>query len=148
MWGIEPPPSSKFLELDGARLDLAQPGVGDPLYVPAAQFAFEHTLGVADPVEAEMADIWLGRQERHRNLVAQLAPLELGVEDHGEFVSRPEARGALRRADDDRARLGAEPLESFRRLPGMVDPAYRNRVRFGPESFDLVERQVRPRGNH
>ena len=41
--------------------DLLDPRAGHPLDVVLAHFAFEQALGVADAVEAEMADIGLGR---------------------------------------------------------------------------------------
>ena len=67
-----------------------------------AQRAFEQALGVADAVEAEMADIGLGRDEGHRHAVAHLGPAQRGVEDEGEFVGRAEAGCALDGADDRR----------------------------------------------
>ena len=68
-------------------------------------------LGVADPVEAEMADIGLGGDEGHGHAVADLAAAQLGIEDEGELVGRAEAGGALHGADDDGAGVLAEGLE-------------------------------------
>jgi hypothetical protein len=55
-----------------AGLEPVHPRIGDPLDVLVAHLAFEQALGVADPVEAEMADIGLGGDEGHRHLVAHL----------------------------------------------------------------------------
>ena len=80
-----------FLDMHGAGLDLRHPGVGDPFDVALAHFAFQQALGVADPVQAEVADIGLGGDEGHRYPVAHLATPEFGVEDQGEFVSGAKA---------------------------------------------------------
>ena len=74
---------------------------------------FEQALGVADAVEAEVADIGLGGHEGHRHPVADLAAAQLGFEDEGEFIGRAEAGCALHRADDNRAGVLAEGLEGF-----------------------------------
>ena len=94
-----------------AGLDLVDPGVGDPLDVPLAHGALQQALGVADAVEAEMADVGLRRDEGHRHLVAHLGAAQRRVEDEGELVGRAEAGRALHRADDHRAGLVDERVE-------------------------------------
>ncbi len=74
-----------------AGFDLGDARIGDPLDVVVAHFAFEQALGVADAVEAEMADIGLRGHEGHRHAVAEFALAQLGVEDEGEFIGRAEA---------------------------------------------------------
>ena len=128
-----------------ALLDLFDAGAGDPLDVAVAHLAFEQALGVADAVETEMADIGLGGDESHWNLIADLAAAQFRLENEGEFVGRPEARGALRRADHDRAGILTEGLELARRLLGVIDMADRGGETVGPETLDLVEREFRPR---
>ena len=93
-----------------------------------AHLAFEQPLGVADAVEAEMADIRLGGDEGHRHLVADLAATQLGLEDEGELVGRAEAGRALNRAGDDRPRVLAELFEFLRRLDRVIDVADRGGV--------------------
>ncbi len=78
--------------------------------------AFEQTLGVADAVEPEMADIGFGRHEGYRHLIPNLSPAQLGVENEGEFIGRTEAGGALHGAGDDRLGVLAEFLETHRGL--------------------------------
>ena len=125
-------------------LDLLDPRAGHPLDVVVAHLALEQALGVADAVEAEVADIGFGGDEGHRHLVADLAAAQLRLEDEGELVGRAEARGALRRADHHRAGVLAEGLELGRRLLGMVDVADRCGEAVGAETLDLVEGQFRP----
>ncbi|MEZ5867061.1 MAG: hypothetical protein R3D46_00655 [Defluviimonas denitrificans] len=79
--------------------------------------------GVADSVKAKMADIGFGGHEGHRHLVADLAAAQFGVEDEEEFIGRAEAGRALHRADDDRAGVLAEGLESCIGLKRMIDMA-------------------------
>ena len=80
-----------------AGFDRLHAGVGDPLDVAVAHLAFEQALGVADAVEAEMADIGLGGDEGHRHAVAELAALaQLGVED--ERRTRRPGRSRMRPA--------------------------------------------------
>ena len=131
-----------------AGLDLLHPRIGDPLDVVVAHLALEHALGVADAVEAEMADIGLGRDEGHRHLVADLAPAQLGIEDEGELVGRPEAGGALHGADDDRPRVLGEVLEGVLGGDRVVDVADRLRVAVGAEALDLVEGELGAGGDH
>ena len=92
-------------------LDLVDAGVADPLDVMLAQLALEQALGVADAVEAEMADVGLGGDEGHRHPVAHLGVAQRLVEDEGELVGRAEAGGALHRADDHRPRVGDQRVE-------------------------------------
>ena len=68
-----------------------------------------------------MADVRLGGDEGHRHLVADLAPAQVGVHDERELVGRAEARRALHRADDDRARILDE------RVPRLAGGARRGR---------------------
>ena len=126
------PSSSTSVDVHLAVLDAVDPGVGDPLDVAAAQLALEHRLGVAHAVEPEVADIGLGRDEGHRHPVAQLAAAQLGVEDEGEFVGRPEARCALHGADDYRAGFAQLASNAARRSIGMVDVA--DRLRYAPRA--------------
>ena len=101
--------------LDGhlAGLDALHAGVGDPLDVLLAHLAFEQALGVADPVETEMADIGFGGDERHRHAVAQLAAAQLGFQDEQEFVGRAEAGCALHGADHDGPGIGGQLFEGL-----------------------------------
>ena len=73
---------------------------------------------------------------------------QLGVQNEGEFIGRAEARGALHRADHDRARVGAERLERVMRLLGVIDVADRLRVAVRAEPGDLVEGEFRAGGDH
>ena len=136
--------------LDGhlALLDALDPGVGDPLDVLLAHLAFEQALGVADAVEAEMADIGLRGDEGHRHAIAQLAAAQLGFQDEQEFVGRPEAGGALHGADHHRPRIGGKLLEGVLGVGGVVDVADRLGVAVRPEPGDLVEGEFRPGGDH
>ena len=88
-----------------------------------AHLAFEQALGVADAVEAEMADIGLGGDEGHRHAVAHLGVAQRLVEDEGEFVGRAEAGRALDRADDDRTGICHQRVEGRLGLQGMIDVA-------------------------
>jgi len=65
------------------------------------KFAFHHALAVANARETHVADIGLGSDVGHRHTVAQLASAQVGVKNHREFVSGPEAAGAWCGADDD-----------------------------------------------
>ncbi|MPL80122.1 hypothetical protein SDC9_26015 [bioreactor metagenome] len=129
--------------LDGhlAVLDLLHLARGHPLDVLVAQVRFHQPLGVAHPVEAEMADIGLRGDEGHRHLIADLRLAQRGVEDEAEFVGRSIAACALHRADDDRAGLFAEALEGGAGLLGMVNMADRLGETLGAEPLDLVEGQ-------
>ena len=128
-----------FLDDHLAALDLFHARAGHPLDVLVAHRAFEQSLGVADAVEPEMADIGLRRHEGHRHLVADLAAAQLRFEDEGEFIGRPVAGRALHRAGDDRPRLLAEFLEAQPGLFGMIDMADRTGEAVGAEALDLVE---------
>ena len=134
------------MELVG--LDPVDAGIGDPLDVPLAQGALQEALGIADPVEAEMADIGLGGDEGHRHLVADLRVAQGLVEDEGEFIGRTEAGGALHRADDHRAGPCHQRVEGGFRRHGVIDLADRGGMRPGPEALDLVEGEFRPGGDH
>src|SRR5690606_2909438 len=92
-----------FLYMHHAGLDAGHARVGDPFDVTVAHFAFEQGLGIADAVQAEMADIGLWRYIGHRHLVTDFAATKLGIEDHREFISRAIARRALNRTHDNRA---------------------------------------------
>lgn len=105
--------------------DVVDAGVGDPLDVLLPHLAFQETLGVPDAVETEMTDIRLRGDERHRDPVAQLSAAQLRLQDEEEFVGRPETGRALHGADDDRARVRRELLESLARMRGMIDVADR-----------------------
>ena len=74
-----------------ARLDLLHPRAGDPLDVVLAHFALEQALGVADAVEADVADVGFGGDEGHRHAVADAAAPQFGLEDEGELVSGAKA---------------------------------------------------------
>ena len=89
-----------------------------------------------------MADIGLGGDEGHRHLVAHLGAPKRGIEDEGELVGRAEARGALHRADHDRAGLLHQRVEGGLGLLGVVDVADRLGVGVRAEPLDLVEGEV------
>jgi len=88
-----------------ALLDTLDAGVGDPFDMLLAHLAFEQVLGVADAVEAEVADIRLGGHKRHRDPIAQLAAAQLGLQDEQELVGRAKAGRALNGADHHGARI-------------------------------------------
>ena len=122
-------------------------GVADPLDVLVAQRRLEHRLRVADAAQAEVADVGLGGDEGHRHLVADLAPAQVGFHDERELVGRPEARRALHRADDDRARIGDEAVPAGRQ-PSRRDRRGRSSAcAVRAEPLDLVERELRPGGD-
>ena len=125
-------------------IDLVDLGIDDPFDVALAHFRFEHALGIADAANAEMADIRLRGDERHRHLVADAPTAEIRVHDHGELVGRAEAGRALNAADDDRAGILAEFLPALIGRGRVVDVANRFGVVLGPEAFDLVEGEFRP----
>ena len=137
-----------FLDAHLARLDIVDAGVGDPLDVLLAHLAFEQALGVADAVEAEMADIGLRGHEGHRHAVAQLAAAQFGLQDEQELVGRAEAGCALHRADHDRAGIGGKLFERFLRVRGVVDVADRLRVALRPQPRNLVEGKLRTGCDH
>ena len=83
-------------------------GVDDPFDMTLAESGFQQPLSIADAAQTQMADIGLRADESHRHLVAQLPPAQIGIEDHGELIGRPEAGGALHGADDHGAGISAE----------------------------------------
>ena len=77
-----------------------------------AHLAFQKPLGVADPVEAEMADIGFGGDESHGHLVADFSTAQFGVENEGIFVGGSVAGGALHRAGQNRPGIFAKFLKA------------------------------------
>ncbi len=112
-----------LLDRDLSRLDGLDARVDDPLDVAVAHLAFQEALGVADAVQTEMADIGFGCDESHRHLVPDPALAQLGIQDEGEFIGRPEAGRALRRANYDGAGILGEGLEGLVGLLGVIDMA-------------------------
>ena len=137
-----------FLDRHLALLDVLDAGVGDPLDMLLAHLAFEQSLGIADPVEAEMTDIGFGCHKGHGDAVAELAAAQFGFQDEQELVGRAETGCALHRADHDRPRIGGELLEGFLRVRGVIDVADRLRMAVGPEPRNLVEGEFRPGRDH
>jgi hypothetical protein len=122
--------------------------VGHPLDVLFAHLAFQKPLGVADPIQAKVADIGFGRDEGHRHAVAHLGAAECGFEDEQELIGRAEAACALRRADDDRAGVGDQLVEDSLRRFGMVDVADGLGVAVGAEALDFVKGKLGPGCDH
>ena len=110
-FGLPSSSTSRHLHLIG--IDLVDLGVDDPFDVALAHLGFEHALGVADPADAEMADIGLGGHKGHRHLVADAPLAKIRIHDHGELVGRTEAGRALHAADDDRSGILAEFLPAL-----------------------------------
>ncbi len=113
-----------------------------------AKLGLEQSLGVADAAEPEVADIRLAGHEGHRHSVAELAPAQVRVDDHREFVCRPEAARALDGADDDRSGIGQEGLVRAPRLLRVRGRADALRVRLRAEPGDFVEGELRSRRDH
>ena len=114
----------------------------DPLDVVLAQLALEQALGIADAVEAEMADVGLRGDEGHRHPVAHLGVAQRLVEDEGELVGRAEAGGALHRADHHRAWVGDQGVDGGLGFERVIDLADRLGVGLGPQTFDFVEGEL------
>ena len=125
-----------------AGFNLCDFGVGDPLDVVVAEFALQHRLGVTHAAQAHVADIGFGADVGHRHLVAQLAALQVLVEDEREFVGRAKARSARHGADDGRSRLLQEFLVMLPSFFGMVDSADRMRVARRAGAGHFVKRQL------
>jgi hypothetical protein len=89
-----------------------------------------------------MPDIGFGRDEGHGDFVAKFAAAKLGVEYHRKFVSRTETRGALHRADHDRAGVLAEFLERDFGCFGVVDVANGLGRALRPETFNFIKGQI------
>ncbi len=102
-----------------ALFNLADLGIDDPFDVALAHLAFHQAFGIAHAAQAHVADVRLAGYEGHRHLVAQLALAQVGIEDHDELVGRPEAAGALHRADHDRSGILQEFLIVFPCFTGM-----------------------------
>ena len=126
---------------------MVDPGIGDPFDVAVAQLAFQQALGVADAVQAEMADIGFRGDEGHRHLVANAPLAQFGVEDEGELIGRAEAGGALHRADHDGAGICRKFLQRLECLLGMIDMADGLGEAFGPKPGNFVEGQFRAGGD-
>ncbi len=95
-----------------------------------------------------MPDVGFAGHEGHRDTVAQLALAQIRVEDHREFVSRPEAARTAGRTYDNGARLQEELLVAFPSGGGMRVRANRLRKTVRSEARNLVERELRPRCDH
>ena len=133
----------EFADEQLAFLDASRLGVGDPLHVVSAQFAFKHALAVAHAAEAHVTNIGLTGDEGDGHPVAQLALAQVGVDDEGEFVGGAEAARARHGADDDRARILQEFLVVGPELLGMLHRAHGVRVSaVRPRTRDLVEAQL------
>ena len=78
--------------LDGhlAGLEFLDPRTCHPFDVMAAHLAFEQTLGVADAIEPQVADIGFRRNEGHRHAVADFAAAQFGLENEQELIGRTE----------------------------------------------------------
>jgi hypothetical protein len=129
-------------------LDLGGLGIADPFDVPFAHHRFHQTLGIAHATKAEVSDIGLGGNEGHRYLVADLAPAQVGIHDHGELVGRSVAGGHLHRADHDVAGILDELLPGLLGLDRMVDVADRVGMPIRSQTFDFLEGQFGTGGDH
>jgi hypothetical protein len=139
---------SQFDNVHGAVLNLGDLGIGDPLDVAIAHLAFEQALGIAHPVQTKVADIGLGSNEGHRHTITNLAATQFGFDDHGEFIGRAIAGRALRRADDDRLRIGGQAFKRIGGIAGMIGAADRCRESIGAQPFDLVKGQIGSGSDH
>ncbi len=130
-----------------AGLDLGDLGVADPLDVAVAHRRFQQALGVAHAAEAEVPDIGLRGDEGHRHLVADLAPAQVGVHDHGELVGGTETGCHLHGAHHDMAGILDELVPYLGGLHGVVDMAHRLRMAVGSEALHFLECQLRSGGD-
>ena len=89
-----------------------------------------------------MPDIGFWGHIDHRHLVADLAPLQFGVEDQREFVSRAIAGRALRGANYDRLGILAETVESFGGVGCMIGAANRLGKPLRPQPLNFVEGKI------
>jgi hypothetical protein len=113
----------EFLDVHAPALDARGPRIGDPADVTLAELVLDDALRVADAIESQVADVRLSGHEGERHAAAQLLPAQRGVEDHRVFIGRAEAAGAGQRTDNDRAGIGAQPLEVLVAPFGMIDGA-------------------------
>ena len=68
-----------------------------------------------------MTDVWLGGDKGDRHAIADFPAAQISVDNEGEFIGRPEARGALDGTYDDRAGILAEAFPLLRRVLGVID---------------------------
>ena len=127
--------------------------LGDSSLFARLERDLEHLLALdaealADAIEAEVADIGLGGDEGHRYAVAHLALSQLGIDDHGEFIGRAEAGGALHRADHHRLRIGGQLVKDGACGHGVINLTDRLRkAGMRPQPLDLVKGQFRTGGD-
>ena len=138
----------QLLRHDLAGFDRRDARVGDPLDVALAQFRLEQPLGIADAAQPHVPDVWFRTDEGDRHAITQLAAAQVGIDDHREFVGRPEATGALHRADHDWPGICQQPLVSGPGFLGVRTGADRLReTAFGTQTGNFVESQARTGGD-
>ncbi len=129
------------------RADCLDACVRDPGDVSVAELVLHQRLGIADPIEAEMADVGFWGDEYHLHAVANPPFAQFGIEDVGEFIGGSETGRSLHSADNDRPWVFAEFLKGFARMHGVIDMADRLGEPVWTKPLDLVESELRPRGD-
>ena len=99
-----------------ALLNILYASAGNPFDMFLAHLAFEQALGVTDPVETEVSDIWFRRDKRHGHAIAELPPAQLRLQNEQELVGRPEAGCALHGADHHGSGVCGKLFEGFLRV--------------------------------
>src|SRR3972149_4562005 len=79
--------------------------IGMPVYMPFAEFVFKDALGITYTAQPQMADIRLRCDKGYWDFFSYLSPSEVGIENKGKFIRRPEARRQLSSAHHNRPRL-------------------------------------------
>ena len=123
--------------------------IGDPADMVVTQFRFEHSLGITDATKTQVTDVGLGSDQCHLVLVANLALAQIGVDDKGKLVGRPETASKGHGADDDMPAAFLQQLLVIGiGLFSMVDSTDRVRTAsIRSCSLDLLECEARTGGN-
>ena len=114
--------------MDGVPVDACRQGVADHADLGVDQRGGHRAAAGAFAAEAQVAGPGLGRHQRDRHPLADVAALEVGIDQEGVFVDRPQHAGALGRANHDRPGMPHELAERRQRALGLVDVDDRMRV--------------------
>ena len=98
--------------------------------------------------QGPMADIGLGSDESDRHAISDFALAE--IRDGGQriFIGRTEAGRALHRPNHHRPGVLAELLPAVSGKSCVIDMTDGFRVAIGPQALNLVESEMRSRGDH